>query len=399
MDANNESNVLRLKKPGYKKYNPVYDKSGRREKYLILYKNSETFYARKTFKKEGIPPLFKSTGEVTLGKARTAAALMIQRHRNKHLGIPDDHVFGKEKITKTFGAVAKQMQEDPEILDSLRDSSKEQQARYVKFINECFEKIDIASITVDHWTDALKEWRRTLDRKSFLDYHKYFNKVMRYAYKKRLTPHLVVSANPDKRKDSTFYVFSDKQLRKMRDAARDLKTKGLSLKTEAQFSASYESMMRHNEILSLEKKRYNPKTGLITLRPQDVKTGSKTRKGRSFIANPNTRQLLNRVLTELPSDSPYIFPHRFNKNLPQGDNKNAWTAMRKAAGWKKSKGRWRWHDLRHTAITKALLEKKLDIQSVSEYCGTSVRTLQRIYLHSKAEHTKSVSNAITIEEE
>jgi integrase len=74
-------------------------------------------------------------------------------------------------------------------------------------------------------------------------------------------------------------------------------------------------------------------------------------------------------------------------------------AWRKALSDAKiTRGIW-FYWLRHTFYTTALLEAKLPIQHVSEYGGTSIPTLQRVYLHSDAGRTKSVSGAVRIQPE
>lgn len=44
----------------------------------------------------------------------------------------------------------------------------------------------------------------------------------------------------------------------------------------------------------------------------------------------------------------------------------------------------------------ALLDAKADPVQVSEYAGVSLRTIQRVYLHSTSEKTKSVAHALSV---
>ena len=78
---------------------------------------------------------------------------------------------------------------------------------------------------------------------------------------------------------------------------------------------------------------------------------------------------------------------------PASNNKKAWNLAKKRAG---IKGRVRWHDIRHSSLSHLLLIKKQNITKVSEYAGVSVRTLQRVYLHSTAEQTKEVGMALSV---
>ena len=57
-------------------------------------------------------------------------------------------------------------------------------------------------------------------------------------------------------------------------------------------------------------------------------------------------------------------------------------------------GRAWFYDLRHTFYTTALLDAREPVQHVSEFGGTSIKTLQKRYLHSDAKKTASVSKAV-----
>jgi integrase len=160
-----------------------------------------------------------------------------------------------------------------------------------------------------------------------------------------------------------------------------------------QFVLAFECFMRLREALLLTWDRIDLNTGKLTLRAEDVKTGSKTGKGRSFFVSPNALTRLRAKYANQVEPSPYVFPAPGLPDQPRNQNKNAWTSVKRKAG---IKGRARWHDIRHTSLTKALLEQELNAAQVSEYAGVSLRTIQRVYLHSNEELTKNVANALSI---
>jgi integrase len=160
--------------------------------------------------------------------------------------------------------------------------------------------------------------------------------------------------------------------------------------TRDQFALCFECMMRLREALYLAWDRINLETGEITLRAEDVKTGSKTGRGRSFIASPMALARLRQRRAETRSS--YVFPNPKGSG-PIRSNKTAWRAAKRKAG---ITGRARWHDLRHTALSRALLDARVNVVLVSEYAGVSIKTLQRVYLHSDSSKTATVADAVSV---
>lgn len=84
--------------------------------------------------------------------------------------------------------------------------------------------------------------------------------------------------------------------------------------------------------------------------------------------------------------TPWVFPSRFDHSKPARANRTAWTATKRRA---KVKGRF--HDLRHTYLSVALLERKLNPLHVAVYAGVSLQEIQRTYLHPSVEDTRHVA--------
>lgn len=367
-----------------KKYQDVLDKNDRPIPGYSRHVPTGNIYYRKTFKKLGIPSLHVSTGETTLGKAKTKIDMLVQQHINKHLGINDSHVFSGRRGKKSFQSVAQEVL--TRVTPLRRAKTQRKHKDFIDDLVDAFGQYNIDSITAREFELWIEKLRKTSDRTTFMDYAKHMNLVMRFAYNEKYCQHLIKFANPDSVQDNPGRVYTDAEIKSLWEVMNDT--------TQDQFVLSYECMMRLREVLHLTWERVDLKTGIITLRPADVKTGSKTGKGREFQMSPGALERLRARFKNRSPDALYVFPSRFDPLKPADDNRAAWGKAKENA---KIEDPARWHDLRHTAITKALLVAKMKPIEVSEYAGVSLGTIQRVYLHSTAEHTQSVAGAISID--
>lgn len=263
----------------------------------------------------------------------------------------------------------------------------------------------IDRITLDVWARWLKGFRTRKTRATFWDYAKHMNILIRYAYEQKWISHLITFPNPDPIK-VTGTVLSPQNIRELWSVMGE--------DTKDQLVLAYENCMRLREVLYLTWDRVDLENGDITLRPEDVKTGSKTGRGRTFIASEHALERLRArrkkfenlsVLVGKPIQK-FVFPSPTGKG-PVDWNTTAWArAKRMVTEGDPKRGikpinpafpHWaRWHDLRHSSLSHMLLDKKMNPLLVSEFAGVSMQTIQRVYLHSTAEKTKSVSKAISI---
>lgn len=348
--------------------------------HLFLNTKTGVYYVRKTFRRYRIPDLFQSTLQTKLSKAKAKADQMIADHMNHYLG-GSGNLLEKRKGM----AISKVIDEIQDTVTPLkRKGTQENHKLYLGELKKEWGSWDISRISLPAWNNWLNEFRRRKNRKTFSDYVKHMNLVLRYAYKQRYVTHLVTLPNPDPVGEGAGRVFKRDEIERLWDAMNE--------ETRDQFVLSFECFMRLREALYLEWARVDLSTGVITLRAQDVKTGSKTGKGRAFRMSDHALKRLVARRKRI-KDSRYVFPSPENKEKPIHSNKKAWLTAKRKAG---IKGRARWHDLRHTAITWALLDSKVDPVLVSEYAGVSLRTIQRVYLHSTHEKTAQVSGAVKI---
>lgn len=357
----------------------VKNKFSKVERHILLHEASGIYYVRRTFCKQGLPELFVTTHERTLKRARHVADELILKHIQR---AKESEERKNVEVRRSLATVI------DEVLLTVtplkRVGTQKQHKLILRELRRELGEVLIDDLTLLGWSKWLKEFRTRKTRTTFFDYQKHMNLVLRYAYKQRYTLHLTVLPNPDGMKANTGRVYSKDEITGLWNAmSEDLRD---------QFVLSYECYMRLREVLHLSWDRVDLSSGFITLRASDVKTGSKTGRGRVFKASALAIERL-RVRHADRNDSPYVFPAPQSLKFPANQNKTAWQQAKKKAG---IKGRARWHDLRHTGLSHALLDAKVNIVLLSEYAGVSVRTLQRVYLHSTAEKTAEIAGQISI---
>lgn len=373
---------LRKLKTKLRKFEQVKDSKGNPVPGLFRHIPSGRIHVRKNFRRLGIPALSQTTGETTLGRARTASEIIIQRHRNFHLGIDDTVTFGKRKSLTVSELIKKCLAEYTHAPDQgLRARTKAKHEWFFAEIDRELGGMGVESITVETFRAWMR--RKSQTRASLFDYAKHLTLLFRFAHNHKLVSHPIKFPDPNRgEKIHEDRVYTDLEIQKIWTA--------LSEDGKDQFVLSYECLMRLGEVLGLEWDRVNFRTGEIVLRDEDVKTG----RGRRFIASSRAINRLEQRAKRLPKGiSPYVFPSPTNSQKPVIHNRGTWRTAKRNAG---ITGRATWHALRHTALTKALLEKNLDPLQVGQYAGVAVNTIERVYLHAKADHTRHVSKAVSI---
>lgn len=357
---------------------PVYQDAGGG---LLLHTKSGVYYVRKYYKRHKIPDLFASTRETNLRRARSKAEELMAAHLAQYLGGDPSHPSYR-RAGKSFGSAV-----DEIFLTIMPRKRRRTQGHYRHYLTELKKEWsgwDLSRMTLAAYQTWLTGFKKRKGLTSYADYAKYLNLVYRYAYKQRYVSHLLTFPNPDGPREHSGRVFTRDEIACLWEAMNE--------DTRDQFVLAYECFMRLREVLYLAWDRVNFIDGVITLRAEDVKTGSKTGRGRSFKISPHALKRLKARRRRDP-DSRLVFPSPGNPNAPVNENQAAWRGAKKRA---RIEGRARWHDIRHTALTHALLDEKLPMLLVSEFAGVSVRTIQQVYLHSTAEKTALVAQALSI---
>lgn len=349
---------------------------------LAMNRQSGIFYAVKAFK--GIPNLFKSTGQKDKRKAKKELPRLIKAH----LEVNEDGKRAAGRCPTVADVIDEILQTEA---GKLRIKTQNKRAFYFKRLRD---EMGLGPLPMDQL--SLKVWASRLalarkkrpHRRTFWDYSKHANILLRYAYRQQYVPFLVSLPNPDPKTDAGTVLTNDEirlLFEVMGETMRD------------QLVLAYECCMRLREILHLSWDRVDLETGEITLRAQDVKTGSKTGRGRIFVMTPHALERLKKRRERLGSTERWVFPSPTHDG-PVDDNKAAWQrAKTKALSRFPPFQHWvRFHDLRHSSLTHLLLDKKANPLLVSEYAGVSIDTIQRVYLHSSAEKTREVAGALSV---
>lgn len=360
-----------------------------------LYLNTETgvYFGRKTFRHLRIPDFFQSLRETKITAARRVLEKKLEEHKAKYLGKTE--TVRDQRLGMTIGAIIDEML--LVVTPKKRKRTQENHRFFFKELKEEWGYLDVNRLTTVMWERWLIEFKAKKmkpdpktgrARHTFDDYVKWMKVILNYARKHRYLNHYV-SIDPTDPKKKAGRVYTNDEIKAIRDAMNE--------DLLDQFVLAFECFMRLREALWLTWDRIDLVTGKLVLRAEDVKTGSKTGKGRTFFVSPNALARLRARRARFDKkgwDTPYVFPSRSDRSKPRLQNKGAWDRAKKNA---KIKGRARWHDIRHTSLTKALLEQKLNPVEVSEYAGVSMRTIQRVYLHSNEELTRGVSGALSLE--
>ncbi len=358
---------------------------------LRVYVPSKAIYAVKAFRYLGIPNLHHCFGPISEREARRLLPSTIEQWKQMNLN--------KEgNAEKTVSQVI------PLFLKY--ETPRNRRTRTIQNHHEIFAEIDqffgdlrIGELNEETYHDRLEgvvkpakahqaEQRRLerkggTPRKTFDYLAVKINQLHRYAYGKKFTTHLM-KIRLSKENAPGGRAIDHKTAQMLFD---HMSEEGKDL-----YALAYGACMRRDEGLLLTWDRFDLATGLITLRPQDVKTGSRTGKGRKIYVNEWIRlRLVARFERQQHLNSQWVFPSPSDPSRPQRSIKTAWAGAKRRAG---ITGKLRWHDLKHSGIDYLLNICGRDVRKVSEYVGTSVRTLQRVYNHTQPEHTREIGEAI-----
>jgi integrase len=417
---------------------------------LHVYVPTGMIYVKKRFGSLGIPDLERTPTGFTIAnklKARAKRDEIIEKHKARHMG--EDHSDDgpkRKKVRLISSIIDELLVERPK---GNRERTLKNYDLYFRKIREYWGNKTLSTITqksFDKWIEIERRKTKCIDpscedkknckifahqglaRRTFSDYAKYMNILYRYSHEKKYTPYILYFKDPDKILKNELLEKkrqedADGQIRLTPEEKETLELQSARLLTRDeikalwdvmgeehrdQFACAFLCIMRKRETLEAPWSEIDLENGVWTLPPWRVKTGSKTGKGRSFRIAPEALERLRRRHKELNGKSKYVFPGWSRKNLgidkPVNDNKRAWNTAKCNA---KILGKLRWHDIRHTALTFALLgdpslpEKernlmKRDPEEVSQYAGVSMNTIRRVYLRTQVTHTESVSTAIKL---
>lgn len=214
----------------------------------------------------------------------------------------------------------------------------------------------------DYWEGYISYKRQLSPGRKFYNDAKHFKSIIKLAYEKGLVQRPFNARNPDA-KTTAGKEFTDKEISALLGAADG----DLSL----QIRMALLMGMRYSEILRLSWDRIDLGVGLIHLTGDDTKTKL-----------PRQVPIHTEIWAELKlrkqsGGSPFVFPSPGNPARPVESNDTAWRNCKAKAGVIG-----RFHDLRHSAVTRMLFRYKIPATQVAAIVGMSLAVMQR-YSHPK----------------
>lgn len=341
----------------------------RNKPHLYRHPKTEIIYFR--MYRQGLGELVRSTKETVLSRAEIRA----ERIRSEFLG---------EKFSKKL--VDRRLFEEqwPEFLEIKKNKSKstyssmEIQGRVhlLPFFGDMFPHEINEAVWEQYIAHSAKH---TPGRKLFNDW-KCVNMFLLFLYRGDRLPKVPKLRNPDP-ETKAGKVYSDHEIAALISHSNS--------ELRIQILMAVTMGMRLSEILFLTWDRVNFDKHLIHLRAQDTKI----RKARSFAISLAVWEELFVHRQTIDVASPYVFPSPLSpsRSVGRGGNKTAWRACKRRADV-----RGRFHDLRHTFLTKAF-KKSVNPALICEYAGLSISEAQRTYLHFTVEDTRTVSTLVSFE--
>lgn len=245
---------------------------------------------------------------------------------------------------------------------------------YLGKLTAHFGETRVAGINEAAWGKYVTACKLARPARKLHDDKKYMSQVLLMAHRQGHLKRPVKLRIPDGKSDVGREITADELGRLFALA---------SPRMRLQMELALKTGMRLREMLHLRWDRLEWGPQAIRLRRQDTKT----RRGRIIPLTPELFEQLK--ARHEKSRSPYVFPHRFDANRPQNENKTAWLALKADANVQ-----CRWHDFRHTCAT-LLLRRGVSVSVTHHYLGMSARVLAEIYEHLNLDDLKSATRAMT----
>lgn len=340
--------------------------SGRGTEYLHRDPRSQIIYFRRETKREG--SLFKSLRTKDLKEAKEKRDEILRgvapKKTNTVLlaGELFEEWFEAKKVTASGGTIS---------------SIAASRAYLAPFL----ETMLLEEITSTWWlVEYIKRVReQTHDKRKFFNDRKWLTAFLHAQVDAGRITKVPKLENPDG-ETSTGKVFSDQEVMDLINFAQN---KDLSLAIRMAVTMG----MRRSEIFGLRTDRVDLKARVIRLRAEDTKI----RKARAFAISEDCWP---EIKERCHAKALWVFPSATNPHasLHKDGFKTAWTNLRTMTGIKG-----RFHDLRHTFLTKAFKAPGANPALICHYAGLSLEVAQKVYLHFNEKDTEAVAGLVQYE--
>lgn len=372
---------------------------------------SGVLYVRKTIKGRGT--LFKSTGERKIMAAREKAREMIDEFRGRKPGLRPERIRIRELCELALEDCLKQTQTLDEEGFPLRRMStymnndkahlrgplkkgikRKKGMRKEGVIRELFGDFYADEIDEQFWKTWVKRKGRGLGRK-LNDIAKYLSLVLSFAFDEKYIARKPEFFNPDKHKKKATKYTDDQVLLFFNKAEPTLKDL-IIIRAENPLRG-HETAEVHWTMVRILNQSEGPPVVEFVLPESFVKANARTVRLTRNAAAVVVRRW--HEMMALPPDdrSPYVFPAPRNpkKPLNRVQVNRMWRRMKKAVGVAPEvQMHFNW--FRHNVYNRLRKIHGVDISSVSQVGGTSIRTLQKHYDLEEEESTIRVANAINL---
>lgn len=240
------------------------------------------------------------------------------------------------------------------------------------------EVMTLEEITSKWWLASyIKQVRqKTHDKRKFFNDRKWLTSFMKSQVEAGAIVRAPKFVNPDPKTEAG-KVFSDEEVATLISFAPngDL---ALAITMAATMG------MRRLEIFALKCDRVDVKRKVIRLRAEDTKI----RKARAFAISATAWP---GIQARCKAGSVWVFPSKHDARTPLHKDgfKTAWTNLRKMTGISG-----RFHDLRHTFLTKAFKAPGANPALICHYAGLSLEVAQSTYLHFNERDTEAVAGLV-----
>lgn len=264
-----------------------------------------------------------------------------------------------------------------------RANTKRNARRSYDLLVKAFGNLGIGTFTDDTWREQLRVWRVVSERKAYRHVRVYAIQIDRFAANRGFKRERLSFPLTDPKPREGIRV-SEKQFDRIINAAGQLHRSKSRRDTILFLTMARRMGMRKNEILGLTWDRVDLREGVIRLGAEDVKTGSRTGRGREISIAPHVMPLL--IEQARYRRNAFVFSaYRHNASGRVWDLKSSLGKISELVGFGV-----RAHDLRHSFLSEVALERKVDPLSISTYAGVSLDTIERVYLHPRASDTQHV---------
>jgi integrase len=357
---------------------------------LMLHIPTGYYYARKS--KSGRGRLFKSTGLKKKGLAQTKADLMVSEWLTG----------GAKKKQRRVAELCDSLDDELQVMSELSDdagskrrraSTREKDKYMLAFVRKYFGEMDADAINEGFWESWCLRVGPKTGRKTLGDVAKYLSKVMTYAHREGVINRKPRLANPDARKPAPPAFTPDQVALFWKHSNQVMKDLIL---------LSGECGLRPSEARELRKAWVSiPKSGraVISIPGWFEKRGE----GREIITSEGVTEMLERRTKG--SWNKYVFPSPSNPDRPISRVRLSryWKAMQKSvnieliqAGKTPIQANTiRFHWLRHTFFTHALLIAQRPLAEVAAYGGNSPKVLFERYLNKDKSVTAPTADAVS----